>query len=290
MLHALLVVVLTVGLVYVGLVALLWRFQEHVVFQPPSGISQHSEIGARRVQYRSADGVELFAYVVGDCHANAAVVLAFHGNADLARWFIPWATQLNRETSACVMIPELRGYDGVIGTPTYAGSSLDARAALAFAKDSLNASSRQLVYFGHSLGSAIASELAVFEAPVALVLQSPFSSARDMSRRRAVPGVTAFFRVSSRVHFDTLACVRSLDAPVYVAHGDFDGVVPVAMGREVFSAAGVKGELLIVAGANHNNVEETGGRAYWSWLTKAVRAGQTPAVSRDARSETRSAL
>ena len=287
MLHALLVVVLTVGLVYVGLVALLWRFQEHVVFQPPSGVSQHSETAARRVQYRSADGVELFAYVVGDCHANTPVVLAFHGNADLARWFIPWATQLNRETNACVMIPELRGYDGVIGTPTYAGSSLDARAALAFAKNSLNASSHHFVYFGHSLGSAIASELATFDPPAALVLQSPFSSAREMSRRLAVPWVTPVFRFISRVHFDTIARVRSLDAPVSVAHGDADGVIPVAMGREVFSAARVKGELLIVAGANHNNVEEMGGRAYWRWLTNAVRGGR---VSLDARSETRSAL
>jgi fermentation-respiration switch protein FrsA (DUF1100 family) len=287
-LHALFVAAIGLAILYLALLVLLWRFQEHIVFQPPRRVSQHAGDVARRVQYRSDDGVDLFAFVVGDCRANMPVVLAFHGNADLARWFIPWATRLNRETNACVMIPELRGYDGVNGTPTYAGASYDARAALAFAQKSLNASSHQLVYYGHSLGSAIAAELAAFEAPSSLVLQSPFSSARAMSRRLAVPWVTAFFRLISRVHFDTAERVRSLDAPVWVAHGDADRVIPVSMGREVFSAARVPGELLIVTGADHNNVDEMGGPAYWRWLARAVGGDRAQSASPDARARMRS--
>jgi fermentation-respiration switch protein FrsA (DUF1100 family) len=287
-LHALVVAAIGLAILYVALLVLLWRFQEHIVFQPPR-VSQHADDVARRVQYRSNDGIDLFAFVVGDCRANAPVVLAFHGNADLARWIIPWATQLHRETNACVMIPELRGYDGVNGTPTYEGSGYDARAALGFAHKSLSASSHQLVYYGHSLGSAIAAELAAFEAPSSLVLQSPFSSARAMSRRLAVPWVTAFFRLISRVHFDTVERVRLLDAPVWVAHGDSDRVIPVSMGREVFSAARVPGELLIVSGADHNNVDEMGGRAYWRWLARAVGGDRAESASPDARARRRSA-
>jgi fermentation-respiration switch protein FrsA (DUF1100 family) len=270
-LHALVIVAASLALLYFGLVALLWHFQEHIVFQPPA-FSEHAEIPARRVQYYAEDGVELFAYVVGDCRASAPVVLAFHGNADLARWLVPWAVQLVREVNACVIIPEYRGYDGLAGAPTYTGSAHDSRAALAFARESLKVSPQQLVYFGHSLGSAIAAELAVSDPPTALVLQAPFSSAREMSRRLAVPWVTAFWRFISRVHFDTVACVEALTAPVWVAHGDADRVIPVSMGREVFGAARVRGELLIVAGADHNNVEEMGGRAYWRWLTRAVQS------------------
>jgi alpha-beta hydrolase superfamily lysophospholipase len=287
-LHALLVVAVSLTLLYVGLVALLWRFQEHIVFQPPA-FAEHADVAARRVEYRAEDGVQLFGYVVGDCRANAPVVLAFHGNADLSRWLVPWAAQVARETNACVMIPEYRGYDGVAAPPTYIGSSRDARAALSFAIDSLNASSHHLVYFGHSLGSAIAAELAASHPPAALVLQAPLSSARAMSRRLAVPWVTAFWRLISRVHYDTVACVRSLDAPVWVAHGDSDQVIPVSMGREVFAAARIRGELLIVSGADHNNVEEMGGRAYWQWLTRAVLGHQTDAASLAVRGETRSA-
>jgi pimeloyl-ACP methyl ester carboxylesterase len=286
--HALAVAAAILALLYVILVALLWRFQERVVFQPPT-VSEHSAVAARRVEYRAEDGVELFAYVVGDCRANAPVVLAFHGNADLARWLVPWATRLSREADACVMIPELRGYDGISAAPTYSGSSRDARAALAYAHESLRASSQQLVYFGHSLGTAIAAELATGEPPASLILQSPFSSARAMSRRLAVPWVTAFWRLISRVHFDTISCVRSLESPVWVAHGDSDFVVPVSMGREVFAAAHVPGELLIVSGAGHNNVEEMGGRAYWRWLTRAVHSKRPSRTSLDAPARMRSA-
>ena len=108
-----------------------------------------------------------------------------------------------------------------------------------------------------------------------------------MSRRLAVPWVTAFWRFISRVHFDTIACVAALDTPVWVSHGDADRVIPVSMGREVFGAARVRGELLIVSGADHNNIEEMGGRAYWRWLTRAVL--ETDRSSLGARGEMRSA-
>ena len=45
------------------------------------------------------------------------------------------------------------------------------------------------------------------------------------------------------------------------------------MGREVFAAARRPGELLIVPGAGHNDVPEVGGRAYWTWLVRAIHAG-----------------
>jgi pimeloyl-ACP methyl ester carboxylesterase len=281
-------VVVALLLLYFGMVAMLWYFQEHIVFQPPA-VASSGDVAARRVTYRADDGAELFAYVVGDCRANSPAVVAFHGNAELARWLVPWAVRLSREADACVMLAEYRGYDGLGGVPTYESSALDARAALACALDSLGASRNQLVYFGHSLGSAIATELAVTAPPRALVLQSPFSSARAMSRRMFVPGLSAFWRIISRVHFDTKERVRELDVPVFVSHGTRDLIVPTSMGRDVFTAARRKGELLIVDGAGHNDVAEVAGEAYWRWLRGAVRSAPETPVSHDARAETRSA-
>jgi fermentation-respiration switch protein FrsA (DUF1100 family) len=284
--HTVALIVTALVLLYIGMVSMLWYFQDQIVFQPPVVVPA-ADVPARRVTYRADDGVELFAYVVGDCRANSPVVLAFHGNADLARWLVPWAARLAHEADACVVLAEYRGYDGLNGPPTYASSAHDARAALAYARHVLGASPRQLVYFGHSLGSAVAAELAAVVPPRSLVLQSPFSSARAMSRRLLVPGLTAFWGLISRVHFDTVARVRELDAPVHVAHGDRDLIVPVTMGREVYDAARRRGELLIVKGAGHNDVAETGSDAYWRWLTPAVRIASEAIPDRDARAETR---
>jgi uncharacterized protein len=200
-------------LCYAGALVSLWWYQERIVFQPPADVTS-SPVAARHVQYRASDGVELFAYVVGDHSPDSTVILAFHGNADLARWLVPWATLVAHETRTCVMLAEYRGYDGLAGVPSYEASSLDARAALAYLRTAMSITPENTVYFGHSLGTAVAAELAAADPPRVLVLQSPFSSARAMARRLIVPGLSTFWHLVSRVHFDTEALVRGLAVPV----------------------------------------------------------------------------
>src|SRR5215207_412994 len=122
-------IVIGLLVVYAGLLLMLWRFQDRILFQPPVGVAS-SAVEARHIQYRAADGVELFAYLVGDCTRESTLVIAFHGNAEIARWSVPWAATLVRESNVCVLLPEYRGYDGLSGVPTYETSAHDARAAL----------------------------------------------------------------------------------------------------------------------------------------------------------------
>ena len=259
----------------------LWLNQERVVFQPPE-VDVSAPLPSTRVQFRAADGDELYGYLVapGASPDNGTLVLAFHGNADLAAWFVPWAQELAERTGARILIPEYRGYGGLPGRPTYATANADALGTLAFARDSLKPS--YLVLFGHSLGTAIATDLATAmesegRGPMALLLQSPFTSAREMAARMLVPPIPWLWRRISRVHYDTRMLVSQLDAPVWVAHGTRDVVIPVRMGRNVFFAARHRGELLLVDGAGHNDVPDVGGDGYWHWIARAV----SQPVSRD---------
>jgi Hydrolases of the alpha/beta superfamily len=252
-----------------------WRYQERIVWQPPDQYPNGDPGGATRVTFTAADGQPLFAYVVDNAtdttrSKSASPILVFHGNADLAAWMVPWARELSRRTSRRVLVPEYRGYAGLPGAPSYEGSALDASAASRFARDSLNSSGRPLALYGHSLGAAIATELASREGAEVLVLQSPFSSVRAMARVLLGAPILAVWPVIARVHFDNVARVRVLDAPVWIAHGDRDAAIPTRMGREVFAAARRQGELLIVPTAGHNDVAEVGGAAYWSWLERAL--------------------
>ena len=261
--------------VYLLLVGVLWVHQERVVFQPPATppVDRLGDVGGpsvRHVSYRAEDSTALAGFVVGDPGAARGLLIAFHGNADLARNLIPWAAEVARRTDVAVFLPELRGYDGLAGRPTYAGAAEDARAALRLARDSLRVPDGRLAYFGHSLGSAIATELAAEHAPSVLILESPLSSARAMAGRMFLPGLTLFWPLVSRVHYDTARRVRSLRVPVWVAHGDRDVIIPARMGREVFAAAAVKGELLVVPRAGHNDVADRGGEAYWGFLRRAL--------------------
>lgn len=248
----------------------LWWKQERVVFQPPRVYILSPDSSIARLDYRASDGQLLRAYLVGPSQSAISLVIAFHGNADIAEWLVPWARELHVHTGASVFLPEYRGYSGLLGRPTYMASQADAHAALRHVEYELGVPRRQLVFFGHSLGSAVAAELAVAAPPAALILQSPFTSARAMASRMLVPPLPNLWDHVSRVHFDTAARVHELSSPVFVAHGGYDLVVPVSMGHAVYQSARVRGQLLIVQGAGHNNVPEIGQQAYWTWISAAV--------------------
>lgn len=256
-------------------IALLVARQERLVWQPPRfgrAVRGSPPEGAARLAYAAADGQPLFAWTVEPPAGRAAgTLLAFHGNAELAEWSVPWAVAVARRTGWRVVLPEYRGYAGLGGTVSHAASRLDAAAALAAARALPGARGGPLALYGHSLGSAIATELAdgmvaAGDPPTALLLESPFTSARAMARVDGWPALHALWARVARVTFDTRARVAALEVPVAVAHGLLDLVIPARMGVAVHGAARVRGPLLVVARAGHNDVVERGGDAYWTWL------------------------
>jgi fermentation-respiration switch protein FrsA (DUF1100 family) len=260
------IVLMLVGAMSLGV----WYFQEKITFQP-QGPPFPDDSGIEKVDYEAADGQRLFAYIVGRPGPRSALLIAFHGNADLAIRQVEWAHEITRRTGIAVMLAEYRGYMGLPGRPTYDGSRLDSEAAYRFAVDKLDVSPARIALFGHSLGTAVAAELAARHQPAALVLQSPFTSARDMAALIAGRWTTSItWRFVSRVHYDTVDSVREIDSPVSVAHGERDRVIPVRMGRIVYDAARVKGHWLSVPSGTHSDLPVRGSDAYWNWLVASL--------------------
>lgn len=251
-----------------GLLALLWQSQERILFQPPRFHENPVETG--RASYRASDGQFLTSFIVGDPQSASGVLLCFHGNADLAMWQLEWAHSIEARSGYAVMLAEYRGYMSLGGKPTYSTTKLDALAAYNYLQSAFGIDGTQMAYFGHSLGSAIAVELAEVHRPRALLLQAPFSSARAMARLIVTPPVALVWRAISRIHFDTTRVVSRLDVPVSVSHGKRDRIVPFRMGLEVYDAAKKKGQLLVVEKAGHSDVAEVAGEEYWRWIITAL--------------------
>ena len=206
---------------------------------------------------------------------NGRVLVAFHGNAETAASRIGWARWIADRTGWSIFVPEYRGYSGLPGVPTYEGSQRDARAAYAWVRDSLGIPPERIGILGFSLGTAIATELASDVRPSVLVLEAPFTSARDMARIATAWPVAAMWRAIARVRFDTRRRVAALDVPVWVVHGDADRIIPPRMGRAVHEAARRPGELLMVPGAGHNDLAALRRADYWSFLERALDVPET---------------
>ncbi len=251
-----------------GFLALLWQSQERILFQPPRFHETPVETG--RASYRASDGQQLTSFLVGDPQTASGVLLCFHGNADLAMWQLEWARSVEARSGYAVVLAEYRGYMSLGGRPTYSTTKLDALAAYDYLKSAFGVDNTRMAYFGHSLGSAIAVELAEVHRPRALLLQSPFSSARAMARLIVTLPIGVVWKAISRIHFDTIRIVSRLDVPVSVSHGKRDRIVPFRMGLEVYSAVRNKGQLLVVEKAGHSDVAEVAGEDYWKWLITAL--------------------
>jgi fermentation-respiration switch protein FrsA (DUF1100 family) len=263
-------VAIFVGLLLASLLVILWLAQERIVFQPPRGFSPHDGAEAQRIEYLASDGQPLVGFLVEPSEPRSGLLICFHGNADLAAWQCAWAAEVARRSRHTVFLAEYRGYFGLQGKPTYRTTQLDADAAYRAALEATESSIDSVSLFGHSLGSAVAAELATRVPARALLLQAPFSSARAMGRLVIGRPLLLLWSRLSRVHFNTTAVVESLTVPVSAVHGERDRIVPVRMGESVFTSARVKGGLLILPDAGHNNIPDVGGEEYWSWVTSAL--------------------
>lgn len=195
-------------------------------------------------------------------------VLIFCGNGGNLTYRAPLLARMRRELDASLFIFDYQGYGRSGGVPSEAATYADARDALAYLRGRPDVAPGGIVYYGESLGSAVAVELAAEEPPLALVLNAPFTSIPDMARVHYRLLGPLLRLVQTR--YDTAARIGGVNAPVLVVHGADDDVVPVEQGRRLFDAANEPKRLLIVPRAGHNDLVEVGGAAYWDAVRDAL--------------------
>jgi uncharacterized protein len=264
--------ILGLAAVYLSILLLLWAYQERLTFPAPRGSLPDPQplLGAgERIELTMHDGTRLVGWYLPPKEGGRTLapgLLWFYGNGETIGAIWPVLRDF-RPPDAAVLVVDYPGYGASGGRASEAG--IYEAGALAYeALVSRPGVDRQRIYaYGRSLGSAVATRIAV-EHPVAgLILESPFTSARGMAAHlyRIFP---LFF---VRLKLDNVAGVRQVHCPVLVFHGTADRLVPIGMGRKVAAAAPGPAEFVMIEGAGHNETYERGGRAYRDKLAQFVR-------------------
>lgn len=151
-----------------------------------------------------------------------------------------------------VLAIDYRGFGKSDGDlPSEAQAYADAQAAWELLRAREPDPGRRFVY-GHSLGGAVAIELATKNGDVAgLIVESTFTSMRDMAAAMGYGGLPLGAVLTQR--FDSLDKVGQLTAPVLFVHGTSDRFVPAEMSERLYAAAPEPKRLLLVASAGHSN-------------------------------------
>jgi hypothetical protein len=223
---------------YVSLLVVLRIFENRLIYFPDTpgrldGDWHPRALPVEDVWLPTADGVKLHAWWIAAPGAEFTFV-AFHGNAaNIANRADMY--QVLRSVPANVLAVEYRGYGKSEGKPYEAGLYLDAQAAYEYLLKERSIAPRRIVAIGHSLGTAVATDLASQREVGGLVLEAPFASGAAVARRvyPFLPGLGAVLKTK----FETGKKLAQVRAPVLVMHCKDDPVIPFAVGEEVFRMA-----------------------------------------------------
>jgi len=195
------------------------------------------------------------------------VVVFLHGNGErIEDW--PQMLAPYREMGVSVLLPEYRGYGRSAGVPSEDGIVQDVVAFVDEVAARPDVDASRMVLHGRSIGGGVACAVARLRRPAALVLSSTFTSIADMAARLWIP------RRLVPESFDNVACLRELDVPVLVVHGDRDRLIGVAHAHALASAA--KHAELVLYAADHNDCPPLRS-TFWSDVRRLlVRAGVLP--------------
>ncbi|WP_234835162.1 alpha/beta hydrolase [Mycolicibacterium stellerae] len=182
-------------------------------------------------------------------------VVVFNGNGGDRAGRALLAARLSR-LGLSVLMFDYRGYGGNPGSPSEKGLAADARAAQAWLAGQPEVDPDRIVYFGESLGAAVAIGLSVERPPAALVLRSPFTSLADVAKTH-YPWLPVGRLLVDR--YPSIDRIRSLSTPIMVVAGDRDDIVPEALSRKLYDALPEPKRYLLVPGTGHNDPELVGG-------------------------------
>lgn len=244
--------VLLVSGVVLVVAAAAYSLQSRLIYLP-SGSPPPAEAvltGARDVRLTTTDGLELAAWFVPAAGEGPhPAVLVLPGNAGNRSLRAPLA-ELLTDLGASVLLVDYRGFGGNPGRPSQTGLHRDALAARDYLRSRGDVDGDRLVYFGESLGAAVALALAAEHPPAGVVLRSPFTSLTDVGRLHypALP-----VRLLLRDRYRSEDTIRHVAAPLLVVAAERDGIVPPSQSRRLYDAASEPKRFLLVEGADHND-------------------------------------
>ncbi|XZN91142.1 MAG: alpha/beta hydrolase [Microcoleus sp.] len=159
-----------------------------------------------------------------------------------------------RQLGFSVLLIDYRGYgrsEG--GFPNESQVYEDAETAYNYLVKQRQLSPSQILLYGHSMGGAVAIELAIkHPEAVGLIVQSSFTRMADMVENNAFTRIFPV-RLLLTQKFNSIAKVKSLGMPVLFVHGTADPFIPAIMSKKLYAASPEPKQLLLVSNAKHNN-------------------------------------
>jgi fermentation-respiration switch protein FrsA (DUF1100 family) len=218
------------------------------------------------VFFTATDGTHLHGWYITAAGENGPVVLNMHGNSGNLTNHRHWI-QAFAERGISVFIFDYRGYGKSDGEPIEEGLYSDATGAYEYLLKQKKIDPKRLFLFGHSLGGAIAIDLASRKQSAGLIVESSFTSASAIAA-----GIVPVYPFGWFIHsrFDSIGKMPNIHAPLLIIHGDKDALIPFQHGQELYAAAHEPKQFYPVPSGIHGNLEMIGGTTYYETIMSFI--------------------
>jgi fermentation-respiration switch protein FrsA (DUF1100 family) len=244
---------------YLFACALVFVFQPRLVFFPDRQVTlspKHIGLDYEDVFFKTEDNVRLHGWFV-PVEGAEDVLLFLHGNAGNISHRLD-SIRIFCSMGLSVFIIDYRGYGRSAGRIGEEGSYRDARAAHRYLTEERQIDPANIIYFGRSLGAAVAIELATRQSPKALIAESCFTSIPDVGR-----GVYPWFpvRLLARIRYNSMPRVAAISCPKLFVHSRDDELLPFNLAERLYDASADPKTFLAIQG-DHNTGFLTSGTMY----------------------------
>ncbi len=227
---------LFIGIVAIYLIFLIFLFfyQRNLLYHPNENnySGDNLEVKIEKVSIQTTDNINLLGWFHKKNLKSYKTIVYFHGNAGKLENRIHKLNHF-KDMDVNFLIIAWRGFSGNKGKPTEEGLYIDGRSAINWLKEK-GLKEEDIIIYGESLGTGVATEIAQSNSYAGLVLETPFTSMVEAAKN-FYPYIPVSLLLKDK--YENQKKIKNINIPVLVMHGEVDQIVPFWMGKKIYEIA-----------------------------------------------------
>ena len=230
----LLKIILIILTSYFFLLFIIFIFQRNLLYHPTENnySGDQLEVSVKKINIKTSDEIELLGWFHKKDLKNLKTIIFFHGNAGSLENRIHKINHF-KDININFLIIAWRGFSGNQGKPSEDRLYEDGKSAVRWLNER-GVKDEDIVLYGESLGTGVATHLSQNNNFAGVILESPFTSMID-----AAKNVYPYFPISILLKdkYENDKKIKNIKSPILIMHGEKDKIVPFWMGKKIYELA-----------------------------------------------------
>ena len=224
----------SVILAYFVIILFVYFYQRSLLYHPSENnyLNDKINFNYKEIFIETDKNIKLKSWFIKKDINKFKTILIFHGNAGNLFNRVYKLNELDK-LDVNILLISWRGFSGNKGKPTEKNLYHDAEEAVKWLNNQ-GVGSKNIILYGESLGTGVATELGARNAFGGIILESPFTSIANAARIY-YPYLPVNIILKDK--YDSIGKIKKITTPILIMHGKKDNIVPQRMGLELYEKA-----------------------------------------------------